>query len=92
MWQRAFVLEYASKITAVDPSAAGRTADEMLGLIRGRPSDALADIFPARNLKTAHAFGRRLLPAGLPKTPPALSPVGFLMSLRLSVADSDPDY
>jgi DNA-directed RNA polymerase subunit F len=53
MWQRAFVLEYASKITAIDPTAAAGAFDEMLGLIRGRLSNALANVFPAREV---HAF------------------------------------
>jgi hypothetical protein len=49
MWQQAFVLEYTSKVTTVDPPAAGRAPNEMLGLIRGRLSDALANVFPARD-------------------------------------------
>jgi hypothetical protein len=53
MRQRPFVLEHLSKITAVDPPAAGRAPNEMHGLIRGRLSDALANVFPARKV---HAF------------------------------------
>jgi hypothetical protein len=53
MWQRAFVLEYASQITAIDPAAAAGASDEMLGLIRGRLSNAPANVFPAREV---HAF------------------------------------
>ena len=34
MWQRAFVLEYASEIAAITPPAAA--PNEMLGLTRGR--------------------------------------------------------
>jgi hypothetical protein len=42
MRQRPFVLEHLSKIAAINPPAAGRAPNEMLGLIRGRLSDALA--------------------------------------------------
>jgi hypothetical protein len=48
MWQRAFVLEYASKITAINPPATGRTADEMLGLVRDRLAGTLAPVSSAR--------------------------------------------
>jgi len=61
MWQRAFVVEYASKIAAIDPPGARRALDEVLSVIRRRLSEALAKILAARNLKTTHAFGRRLL-------------------------------
>jgi hypothetical protein len=40
--QRAFVLEHLSKIAAVDPAAAGRAPEEMLGLARWRIADTLA--------------------------------------------------
>jgi hypothetical protein len=53
MWQRPFVLEHLSKIATINPPATGRTADKMLGLIRGRLSNALANVFPAREV---HAF------------------------------------
>jgi hypothetical protein len=53
VWERAFVLEHLAEITAIDPTAAGRAPNEMLGLIRGRLSDALANVFPAREV---HAF------------------------------------
>ena len=33
MGQRPFVLEHARQVSAIDPPAAGRTADEMLGLV-----------------------------------------------------------
>jgi len=42
VWQRPFVLEHLSKIAAVDPAAAGRAPEEMLGLARWRIADALA--------------------------------------------------
>ncbi|MGB9000548.1 MAG: hypothetical protein WCC43_15770 [Pseudolabrys sp.] len=47
------MLEHLAEITAIDPTAAGRAPNEMLGLIRGRLSDALANVFPAREV---HAF------------------------------------
>jgi hypothetical protein len=53
MGQRPFVLEHARQVSAINPPATGRTADEVLGLIRGRLSDALANVFPAREV---HAF------------------------------------
>jgi len=49
VWERAFVLEHLAEITAIDPTAAGRAANEVLGLVRRRLSDALADIFTARD-------------------------------------------
>jgi 7,8-dihydro-6-hydroxymethylpterin-pyrophosphokinase len=36
VWERAFVLEHLAEITAIDPTAAGRAADEMLGDALGR--------------------------------------------------------
>jgi hypothetical protein len=36
MGQRPFVLEHARQVSAINPPATGRTADEMLGLTRGR--------------------------------------------------------
>jgi hypothetical protein len=53
MWQRTLVLEDLAQITAIDPAAAAGAFDEMLGLIRGRLSNALANVFPAREV---HAF------------------------------------
>jgi hypothetical protein len=53
VWERPFVLEHLAEIAAVDPAIAGRGTDEVLSLIRGRLSDALANIFPARKV---HAF------------------------------------
>jgi hypothetical protein len=41
------VLEDLSKIAAINPAAAARAPDEMPRLIRGRLSDALANVFPA---------------------------------------------
>jgi len=40
VWPRAFVLEHLSEITAIDPAAAGRAADEMIDLVLGRIADA----------------------------------------------------
>ena len=53
MWQRTLVLEDLAQITAIDPAAAAGASDEMLGLIRGRLSNAPANVFPAREV---HAF------------------------------------
>jgi hypothetical protein len=51
------------------------------------PTAALGHVSGHRGLRSSEFPGRHLL-----ETPPALSPVGFvLMSLRLSVVDSDPD-
>jgi hypothetical protein len=47
MWQRAFVLEYASKITAIDPTAARLAFDEVLGLVLRLRSEPSAEIFAA---------------------------------------------
>jgi hypothetical protein len=41
MWQRPFVFEYFAEITAVDPAAAGRTADEVFGLILRRSAEEI---------------------------------------------------
>jgi hypothetical protein len=40
--QWAFVLEHVAEITAVDPAAARRAPDEMLGLVLRRTADTLA--------------------------------------------------
>jgi hypothetical protein len=48
MWQRAFVLEYASEIAAITPPAA--VPDEMLGLNRGRVAQTPSDVFAAGNV------------------------------------------
>jgi hypothetical protein len=50
MGQGAFVLENLSKVTAVRPSTAGRTSDEVLGLVLRRVADELADILAAPNV------------------------------------------
>jgi hypothetical protein len=49
MGQRPFVLEHLSKIAAINPAAAGRTADEMLGLALGRIAETLPQIFAPRD-------------------------------------------
>jgi hypothetical protein len=53
VWQRPFVLEHLAEITAIDPAAARLAFDEVFGLIRGRLCNALANVFPAREV---HAF------------------------------------
>ena len=40
--QPPFMLEHLAEITTVDPAAAGRAPEEMLGLARWRIADALA--------------------------------------------------
>jgi hypothetical protein len=40
--QRPFMLEHLAEITTVDPAAAGRAPEEMLGLARWRIADTLA--------------------------------------------------
>ena len=45
-----------AKIAAIDPAAAGRAADEMLGLVRDRLADALAPVSSARYVGAGHAF------------------------------------
>jgi hypothetical protein len=42
MWQRPFVLEHLAEIAAINPAAAGRAPDEVLGLIRCWITDTLA--------------------------------------------------
>ena len=49
VWRRAFVLEHLAEITAIDPAAAERPADEMLGLVLGRIADAFSDVPTTRN-------------------------------------------
>jgi len=49
MGQRPFVLEHLSKIAAINPAAAGRTADEMLGLALGRIAETLPQILAPRD-------------------------------------------
>ena len=50
MWQRALVLEYASKITAIDPTAARLAFDEVLGLVLRLRSEPPTAIFVARDV------------------------------------------
>jgi hypothetical protein len=54
--QRPFVLEHLSKIAAIDPSVAGKSPDEVLGLVRDWLADALAIVSPARNARSVHRF------------------------------------
>jgi hypothetical protein len=49
MGHGAFVLEYASKIAAINPAAAGWAFDEMLGLTLRRVAEKLPNIFAAWN-------------------------------------------
>jgi hypothetical protein len=44
VWQGAFVLEDLAEIAAINPAAAGRTADEMLSFVLRR----VAETFPRR--------------------------------------------
>jgi hypothetical protein len=44
------VLENLAKIAAIDPAAAGRATDEMLGLILRRIAEGLSKILAARNV------------------------------------------
>jgi hypothetical protein len=57
------VLEHLAQITAIDPAATGRTADEMLGLTLRRVAEKLPNIFAAWNgnhfLPRFLATGRR---------------------------------
>ena len=50
MGQRPFVLEHARQVSAINPPATGRTADEMLGLTRGRVAQTPSDVFAAGNV------------------------------------------
>ena len=50
MRQRPLVLEHLAEITAVDPAAAGRAPDEMLGLVLRWIANAFAEEFSARNI------------------------------------------
>jgi hypothetical protein len=50
MGQRPFVLEHAGQVSAINPPATGRTADEMLGLTRGRVAQTPSDVFAAGNV------------------------------------------
>ena len=38
------MLEHACQVSAINPAIAGRTPDEMLGLVRDRLADALAPV------------------------------------------------
>jgi hypothetical protein len=50
MRQRPFVLEDVAQITAIDPTAAGRTPDEVFGFVLRGIADTVAQIFAAREL------------------------------------------
>jgi hypothetical protein len=47
MWQGAFVLEHVSKVTAIDPSAASRAPNEMLGLVLWRIAQTPSNVSPS---------------------------------------------
>jgi hypothetical protein len=49
MGQRPFVLEHSRQVSAINPPATGRTADEMLGLTLRRVAEKLPNIFAAWN-------------------------------------------
>ena len=44
------MLEHLTEITAVDPAATGRTADEMLRFVLWWITNAFAKVFSARNI------------------------------------------
>jgi hypothetical protein len=44
MWQRPFVLEHLAEIAAIDPAAARRAPDVMLGLVLGWLADRPPEI------------------------------------------------
>ena len=48
--------QHARQVSAIDPPAAGRTADAMLGLVRDRLADALAPVSSARYVGAGQAF------------------------------------
>ena len=50
VWQGAFVLEHLSKIAAINPAAARRTADEVFGIILRRITLTLCKILAAGNV------------------------------------------
>jgi hypothetical protein len=50
VWQWAFMLEHLSKIAAVDPAAAGRATDEMLGLARRGIAATPTQVFATRKV------------------------------------------
>jgi hypothetical protein len=54
MRQRPFVLDHLAEVTAVNPAAASRASDEMLGL--GRGIKWLAKIFAARDMDHGHGL------------------------------------
>jgi hypothetical protein len=54
MWQRAFVLEHLAEITAIDPATAGRTSDEVFGLVRRRVTEPLPQVSAARKADHQH--------------------------------------
>ena len=49
VWQRPFVLEHLAEITAIDPAIAGRTSDEMVGLVLRGIAAELTDVLAARD-------------------------------------------
>ena len=46
-WQGAFVLEDLAEIAAINPAAAGRTADEMLSFVLRRVAKRPTEVFSA---------------------------------------------
>jgi hypothetical protein len=49
MGKRPFVLEHLAKIAAIDPAAAARAPDEVLGLALGRIAETPLQISAARD-------------------------------------------
>jgi len=46
VWERTFVLEHLAKITAIEPAAAGRKADEVFDLVLRRIAKRLPMYLP----------------------------------------------
>ena len=97
MGQRPFVLEHARQVSAIDPPAAGRTADEMLGLVRGRLADALAPVSSARYVGAGHRRSSSPRIVGLRRGPKHAGHVAAGWALisdqpRLVLQRLDPDH
>ena len=67
MWQRAFVLENLTEITAIDPTAARPAFDEVLGLVLRLRSEPSAEIFAAGDVGHLGRLLPRLKPLGWPR-------------------------
>jgi len=49
VWERTVVLEHFAEIAAIEPAAAGRTADEVFDLVLRRIAETFPQIFAALN-------------------------------------------